>query len=67
MRAENTALAPRNLTKKSRGLIRSLNRSFVRDDKSPRSFAKPFNRRSPLSVRGAALCFFTRHGATIIN
>lgn len=40
MRTKNTALTPVNLTKKSRGLIRSLNRSFARDDKSPKVVRK---------------------------
>ena len=40
MRTKNTALTPVNLTKKSRGLIRSLNRSFVRDDKAPQVVRK---------------------------
>jgi len=36
MRAKSTRFTPANLTKKSRGLIRALNRGVVRDDKSPR-------------------------------
>ena len=40
MRTKNTRLTPANLTKKSRGLIRSLNRSFARDDKSPQVVRK---------------------------
>lgn len=40
MRTKNTPLTPVNLTKKSRGLIRSLNRAFARDDKSPQVVRK---------------------------
>ena len=40
MRTMNTRPTPANLTKKSRGLIRSLNRSFARDDKSPQVVRK---------------------------
>jgi len=40
MRTRNTRLTPTNLTKKSRGLIRSLNRSFARDDTSPQVVRK---------------------------
>ena len=40
MRPKNTRLTPTNLTKKSRGLIRSLNRSFTRDDTSPQVVRK---------------------------
>lgn len=47
MRTENTMLVPRNLTKKSRGLIRSLNRSFVRDDKSPQVVRKTVQPKEP--------------------
>jgi hypothetical protein len=47
MRTENTTLVPRNLTKKSRGLIRSLNRSFVRDDKSPQVVRKTVQPKEP--------------------
>lgn len=40
MRTKNTMLKPVTLTKKSRGLIRSLNRSFTRDDTSPQVVRK---------------------------
>ncbi|HZO82471.1 MAG TPA: hypothetical protein VFB33_12330 [Candidatus Binataceae bacterium] len=40
MQAKATRPAPVKTTKKARGLIRSLNRSFVRDDKSPRVVRK---------------------------
>jgi hypothetical protein len=40
-------LIPRNLTRKSRGLIRSLNRSFVRDDKSPQVVRKTAQPKEP--------------------
>lgn len=40
MRAKNSRLTPASLTKKSRGLIRSLNRAMTRDDKSPRVVRK---------------------------
>lgn len=40
-------LTPRNLTKKSRGLIRSLNRSSVRDDKSPQVVRKTAQPKEP--------------------
>ncbi len=40
MRTKSTKLTPVNLTKKSRGLLRSPNRSFARDDKSPQVVAK---------------------------
>src|SRR5258706_10326866 len=36
-----------NLTRKSRGLIRSLNRSFVRDDKSPQVVRKTAQPKEP--------------------
>jgi hypothetical protein len=45
MRSSN--LTPSNLTKKSRGLIRSLNRSFVRDDKSPQVVQKTSQPKEP--------------------
>lgn len=35
MRPKSSRVTPTNLTKKSRGLVRELNRAFVRDDKSP--------------------------------
>ena len=47
MRTKNTTLTPRNLSKKSRGLIRSLNRSFVRDDKSPQVVRKTAQPKEP--------------------
>lgn len=47
MRTKNTPLTPVNLTKKSRGLIRSLNRSFVRDDKSPQVVRKTVQPKEP--------------------
>lgn len=47
MRTEKTSSAPSNLTRKSRGLIRSLNRSFVRDDKSPQVVRKTANPKEP--------------------
>jgi NMD protein affecting ribosome stability and mRNA decay len=40
MRPKSTPLTPINLTRKSRGLIRSLNRSFARDEKSPQVVRK---------------------------
>jgi NMD protein affecting ribosome stability and mRNA decay len=40
MRPKSSRLTPTNLTKKSRGLIRSLNRALTRDDKSPRVVRK---------------------------
>jgi NMD protein affecting ribosome stability and mRNA decay len=40
MRPKSSRLTPTNLTKKSRGLIRSLNRGFVRDDMSPQVVRK---------------------------
>ena len=40
-------LTPRVLTKKSRGLIRSLNRSFARDDKSPQVVRKTAQPKEP--------------------
>ncbi len=47
MRTKNTTLTPRNLTKKSRGLIRSLNRSSARDDKSPQVVRKTAQPKEP--------------------
>jgi hypothetical protein len=47
MRTEKTSRAPSNLTKKSRGLIRSLNRSSVRDDKSPQVVRKTAKLKEP--------------------
>ncbi len=47
MRTNNTTLTPRNLTKKSRGLIRSLNRSSARDDKSPQVVRKTAQPKEP--------------------
>jgi hypothetical protein len=47
MRTESTTPAPRMLNKKSRGLIRSLNRSFVRDDKSPQVVRKTARPKEP--------------------
>jgi hypothetical protein len=40
MRPKSSRLTPTNLTKKSRGLIRSHNRALTRDDKSPRVVSK---------------------------
>jgi NMD protein affecting ribosome stability and mRNA decay len=40
MRPKSSQLTPTNLTKKSRGLIRSHNRALTRDDKSPRVVRK---------------------------
>ena len=40
MRPKSSRITPSNLTKKSRGLIRSLNRGIVRDDKSPQVVRK---------------------------
>lgn len=40
MRPKSTRLTPVNLTRKSRGLIRSQNRALTRDDKSPRVVRK---------------------------
>lgn len=40
MRPKSSKLTPTNLTKKSRGLIRSHNRAMTRDDKSPRVVGK---------------------------
>lgn len=40
MRPKSSKLTPTNLTKKSRGLIRSLNRSYARDDTSPQVVRK---------------------------
>ncbi len=40
MRAKSTRLTPTTMTRKSRGLIRSLNRSFARDDMSPQVVRK---------------------------
>lgn len=45
MRSAN--LTPSNLNRKSRGLIRSLNRSFVRDDKSPQVVHKTAQPKEP--------------------
>lgn len=48
--------SPRNLTGKSRGLIRSLNRSFARDDKSPQVVRKTAQPKEPtLCARCGAL------------
>jgi len=47
MRTKNTPLTPVNLTKKSRGLIRELNRSFARDDKSPQVVRKTIQPAEP--------------------
>jgi hypothetical protein len=47
MRTEKTSRAPRNLTRKSRGLIRSLNRSSVRDDKGPQVVRKTAQPKEP--------------------
>jgi len=47
MRTKNSMLTPRNLTKKSRGLIRSLNRSSARDDKSPQVVRKTAQPKEP--------------------
>jgi NMD protein affecting ribosome stability and mRNA decay len=43
----NADSIPRNLAKKSRGLIRSLNRSLVRDDKSPQVVRKTAQPKEP--------------------
>ncbi len=43
----NANPTPRNLTGKSRGLIRSLNRSFVRDDKGPQVVRKTAQPKEP--------------------
>ena len=43
----NAKPTPRNLTKQSRGLIRSLNRSFTRDDKSPQVVRKTAQPKEP--------------------
>lgn len=43
----NANLTPRNFTSQSRGLIRSLNRSFVRDDKSPQVVRKTAQPKEP--------------------
>ncbi len=40
MRPKSSRITPSNLTKKARGLIRGLNRSFARDDKSPQVVRK---------------------------
>jgi len=53
MRTKNTRLTPTNLTRKSRGLIRSLNRSFARDDKSPQVVRKT---RTPSELTVCARC-----------
>ncbi len=47
MSPKNTRPAPSILTKKSRGLIRSLNRSFTRDDKSPQVVRKTAQPKEP--------------------
>jgi NMD protein affecting ribosome stability and mRNA decay len=47
MRPKSTRIAPSTLTKKSRGLIRSLNRSFTRDDKSPQVVRKTAQPKEP--------------------
>jgi len=53
MRTKNTRPTPTNLTRKSRGLIRSLNRSFARDDKSPQVVRKT---RTPSELTVCARC-----------
>ncbi len=40
MRPKSSRITPSNLTRKHRGLIRGLNRSFARDDKSPQVVRK---------------------------
>lgn len=47
MRSKNIDRRPTNLTTKSRGLIRSLNKSFARDDKSPRVVHKTIQPAEP--------------------
>jgi len=53
MRTKNTIITPVTQTKKSRGLIRSLNRSFTRDDTSPQVVRKTVQ---PLEPTVCARC-----------
>jgi hypothetical protein len=60
MRTEKTSREPRNLTRKSRGLIRSLNRSSVRDDKGPQVVRKAAQPKEPTVCARCGAVFLHR-------